>query len=105
MTKCEFLRCVLLGSLAMGFSRQEYWNGLPFPSPGDLPDPQIEPRSPILQADSLPVKPPESLLMVLIAYIITSPSFLRKSHILAGYMHALNKNSFTSPTLPRCGHT
>ena len=40
--------------LSMGFSRQEYWNGLPFPSPGDLPNPGIEPRSPALQADSLP---------------------------------------------------
>ena len=38
----------------MGFSRQEYWNGLPFPSPEDLPDPGIEPRSPALQADALP---------------------------------------------------
>ena len=38
----------------MGFSRQEYWSGLPFPPPGDLPDPGIEPRSPALQADSLP---------------------------------------------------
>ena len=35
----------------MGFSRQEYWNGLPFPSPGYLPHPGIEPRSPALQAD------------------------------------------------------
>ena len=35
------------------FSRQEYWSGLPFPSPGDLPDPGIEPQSPALQADSL----------------------------------------------------
>ena len=42
----------------MGFSRQEYWSGLPFPSPGDLPDPRIEPRSPTLQADTLPSKPP-----------------------------------------------
>ena len=40
--------------LFMGFSRQEYWNGLPFPSPGDLPDPGIEPGSPALQADALP---------------------------------------------------
>ena len=40
--------------LSMGFSRQEYWSGLPFPSPGDLPDPGIEPRSPALQADDLP---------------------------------------------------
>ena len=38
---------------SMGFSRQEYWSGLPFPSPGDLPDPGIEPRSPALQADAL----------------------------------------------------
>ena len=38
----------------MGFSKQKYWSGLPFPSPGDLPDPGIEPRSPMLQADSLP---------------------------------------------------
>ena len=40
------------------FSRQEYWTGLPFPSPGDLPDPGIEPRSPALQADALPSEPP-----------------------------------------------
>ena len=40
-------------SLSMGFSRQEYWSGLPFPSPGDLPDPGIESGSPALQADSL----------------------------------------------------
>ena len=43
---------------SMGFSRQEYWSGLPFPSPGDLPDPGIEPRSPPLQADTLLSKPP-----------------------------------------------
>ena len=39
----------------MGFSRQEHWSGLPFPSLGDIPDPGIEPRSPVLQADSLPL--------------------------------------------------
>ena len=42
--------------MSMGFSRQEYWSGLPFPSPGALPDPGIEPRSPGLQADSLPTE-------------------------------------------------
>ena len=42
--------------LSMGFSRQEYWSGLPFPSPGDLPDLGIEPGSPVLQADSLPTE-------------------------------------------------
>ena len=44
--------------LSMGFSRQEYWSGLPFPPPGDLPSPGIEPRSPALQADSLLSEPP-----------------------------------------------
>jgi len=41
----------------MGFPRQEYWSGLPFPSPGDLPHPGIKPGSPPLQADSLPTDP------------------------------------------------
>ena len=41
------------------FSRQEYWSGLPFPSPGDLPNQGIEPRSPCLQVDTLPSEPPE----------------------------------------------
>ena len=41
--------------LSMEFSRQEYWSGLPFPTPGDLPNPRIEPRSPALQSDSLPL--------------------------------------------------
>ena len=44
---------VYQASLSTGFSRQEYWNGWPFPSPGDLPDPGIEPRSHALQADAL----------------------------------------------------
>ena len=42
----------------MGFPRQEYWSGLPSPTPGDLPNPGIQPRSPSLQADSLPFEPP-----------------------------------------------
>ena len=44
--------------LSMGFSRQEYCSGLPFPSPGDVPDPGIEPRSPALQADASTSEPP-----------------------------------------------
>ena len=43
---------------SMGFSRQEYWSGLPFPSLEDLPDSGIKPRSPALQADTLPSEPP-----------------------------------------------
>ena len=48
----------------MGFSRQEYWSGVPLPSPGDLPDAGIEPGSPALQADSLPSEPPGSPMFV-----------------------------------------
>ena len=48
----------------MGFSRQEYWSALPFLSPGDLPDPGIEPGSPALQVDALPSEPPGKLLLI-----------------------------------------
>ena len=44
--------------LSMGFPRKEYWSGLPFPSPGDVPDPGIELGSPTLQTDALPSEPP-----------------------------------------------
>ena len=61
--------------LCVGFPRQEYWNGLPFPSPGALPDPGIEPTSlvsPALQADYLPLCP----ISILLFFIITEPEFL-----------------------------
>ena len=51
--------------LSMGFSRQECWSGLPFPCPGDLPDPGIEPGSPALQADALPSEPSGKLRTLL----------------------------------------
>ena len=49
---------------SMEFSRSEYWSGLPFPSPGDLPNPGIESRSPALQADSLTAEPQEKPIYV-----------------------------------------
>ena len=52
-TLCDPWTIAHQAPLSMGFSRQEYWSGLPLPSPGDLPDPGIEPRSPTLQADAL----------------------------------------------------
>ena len=52
---CDPMDCSLPAPLSMRFSRQEYWNGLPFPSPGDLPDPGVELTSPALQVDSLPL--------------------------------------------------
>ena len=65
---CLVVRCVRLfatprtvahqAPLSTEFSRQEHWSGLPCPPPGDLPNPGIEPRSPVLQVDSLPSEPP-----------------------------------------------
>ena len=58
-TLCDPMDCSPPGFSVHGiFFRQEYWSGLPFPSPGDLPNPGFEPRSPTLQADSLPSEPP-----------------------------------------------
>ena len=57
-TLCNPMDCSLPGSSVHGFSRQEYWSGVPFPSPGGLSNPGIELRSPALQADTLPSKPP-----------------------------------------------
>ena len=54
LTLCDPMDSSHQAPLSMGFSRQEYWIGLPFPSPGDLPNPGTEPGSPTLQADSLP---------------------------------------------------
>ena len=68
--KVKLLSCVRLFAApgahqappSVGFSRQEYWSGLPFPPPGDLPNPGIEPRSPPLQADTLPSEPDKQRL-------------------------------------------
>ena len=57
---------------SMEFSRQEYWSGLPFPSPGDLPDPGIEPRSPSLQADALLSEPPGKPIWLIDEWIYQS---------------------------------
>ena len=72
--KVKSLSCVQLfgtpwtlayqASPSMGFSRHEYWSGLQFPSPGDLPDPGIEPGSPTFQADALTSEPPRKPLIV-----------------------------------------
>ena len=64
-----------------GFSRQEYWSGLPFPSPGDLPDPGIELKSPALQADALPSEPPEQPMI----------SWLRRVNLLERWIYQLSK--------------
>ena len=54
---------------SMGFPRQEYWSGLPFPSPGGLADPRSEPGSPAMQADTLPSEPPEATIIIIVIVI------------------------------------
>jgi len=68
--------------LSVEFSRQEYWSGLPFHSPGDLPDPGMEPGSPELQADSLPLEPK-------LAFNLTNTNL--NSHSPAYYLFILTK--------------
>ena len=60
LTLCDPWTVAYQAPLSMGFPRQEYWNGLPCPPPGALPNPGIKPRSPSLQTDSLPSEPPHS---------------------------------------------
>ena len=61
--------CSLPGSSVHGISQEEYWSGLPFPSPGDLPNAGIKARFPELQADSLPVEPQEEKGIFIIYYL------------------------------------
>ena len=58
LTLCDAMECSPPGTTVHGISQQDHWSGLPSPSPGSLPDPGIEPRSPTLQEDSLPSEPP-----------------------------------------------
>ena len=67
----------------MGFSRQEYWHGLPFPSPGDLPDPGIEPGSPALQADSSPTELQGNMVSRFLM-----ASVLRRQHLLMSWVQS-----------------
>ena len=62
MTLCNPMDCNPQAPRSMEFSRKEYWSGLPFPSPGNLPDPGIEPGFPALQVDSLLSEPPGKLI-------------------------------------------
>ena len=85
--------------LSMGFSRQEYWSGLPFPSPGDLPYPGIEPGSPALQADSLlPESPGKSQVSVLKTDTprgkFTCPIYMQISRVWLG-PNSISSTTFT----------
>ena len=58
--------------LSMGFSRQEYWSGLPLPSPGDFPDPGVEPRSPALVGELFTTEPPAKPKRLVLLFIYGS---------------------------------
>ena len=71
-------------SPSMGFSRQEYWSGLPFPSPGDIPDPGIKPRAPKLQADAYPLShqgSPKTWYIYTIIQPLNTYSAIKKNEI------------------------
>jgi len=74
----------------MEFSKQEYWNGLPFPSPRDLPDPGIKPGSPTLQADTLLSEPPAK-----------QPKYLAIKILLNSSIHSIVQN--TAPNSNKIG--
>ena len=74
--------------LSMEISRQEYWNGLPFPTPGNRPNPEIKPRSPALQADSLPSEPPGKPLIPYILYLISPSGNILQKHSTTSHQDA-----------------
>ena len=86
--------------LSMGFPRQDYWSGLPFPPPGDLPKPGIKPESPVssaLQADSLPAEPSEKLHWLI--YYSLPPSLSSFSPFFSPSFLALSKAAFQTKNL------
>ena len=85
---CDPWTVGLLAPLSMRFSRQEYWRHLPFPSPGDLPDPDIKPGSPALQADSL------------LTELQGKPSLAIYSKYSSVYMSILNSLTIPPTTFP-----
>ena len=79
--------------LSMGFSRQEYWSGLPFPSPGDLPNQGIEPGSPTLEADALTSEPlGKPLYTIYIIYIYSIYYIYYNAYIVYIIMYMMRTN-------------
>ena len=94
---------------SMGFSRQQYWSGLPFPSPGDLPDPGIEPRSLTFQVDALtskpPGKPPQAALPSLNSYSTSKTQFKVLSLGTSDFSHWSGLQCFSFVFPPRLAQT
>ena len=108
-TLCDFMDCSSPGSSVHEFSRQEYWSRLPFPSPGDLPNPGIKPKSPTLQADSLLSEPPlndnnlvilfHTSLPLLQLLVLTRMSFPLSTSHAPTYISSFNLIATASGTL------
>ena len=97
LTLCDPMDCQT--PLSMEFSRQEYWSGLPCPSPGDPPGPEIEPGSPALQADSLPFEVPRKTPVFLVAIKYNQDcrwKSLRKSPIQMVFPPALDSSTVST---------
>ena len=89
----------------MGLSRQEYWSGLPFPSPGDLPDPGIEPGAPALEADTLPSEPPGKSSIMCVYTVSAEKAMAPHSSTLAwGIPGKGEPGGLLSMGLHRVGH-
>ena len=88
--------------LSMGFSRQEYWSGLLFLSPGYLPETGIKPRTPALQADALPPEPPGKLKIVKISFTLgfdfSLKTYTHQKHKMKVFFPALKRGLFYSPS-------
>ena len=82
-------------SLSMGFSRQEYWSGLPYPPPGNLPDPGIESMSPALQVDFLLLSHLESLYFPINAFYLCCNCIVNLKFSIITYFSRYLKNSGT----------
>ena len=97
---CDPMDCVAhQAPLSMGFSRQEHWSGLPFPSSRDLPDLGIEPRSPALQADSSPSEPPGKF----IGYQTSNMSKKGSESTLPQVLYSPQEGNICPPSLWRHG--
>ena len=95
LTLCDPLGCSPPGSSVHGtFPRQEYWSGLPFPSPGDFTKPGIEPRSPSLQMDPLPSEPPGKTVTAQMIYNGFIRKMQRRDEIVYWFPNVTILNSF-----------
>ena len=95
LTLCDPLGCSPPGSSVHGtFPRQEYWSGLPFPSPGDFTKPGIEPRSPSLQMDPLPSEPPGKTVTAQMIYNGFIRKMQRRHEIVYWFPNVTILNSF-----------